>query len=252
MDNNLVITIMAAGEGKRMNSTCPKVLHLFHGKPILYHIIQACLSLHPKKLIIITGKHDVLIRSTLLNYMEITSILFVKQLLPQGTGDAIKACLPYYEHNDKVLIVNGDMPLINKQLLEGFIVHGTHSKMNIMVAKLDNPKGYGRIVYDPENPGTCLGIVEEKDCLEEQRAIQMINTGLYFIDADLLQTYVSMIQNDNAQGEYYLTDIVKLIRSHSTTMIHICEIDDEKTILISGVNTQDELHALEENYRTIL
>ena len=148
---NLTITILAAGEGKRMRSNIPKVLHLFQGKPMLVSIIETSKNLDAKKIIIITGKHDVLIKETISKYMDIDNLLFIQQGTPLGTGDAIKSCLPSYNKEDKVLILNGDMPLINKEILKKFIDASPYD-MNILVARFSNPTGYGRIVYNEKKP----------------------------------------------------------------------------------------------------
>ena len=125
MIENLVITILAAGEGKRMKSDIPKVLHLFNGRPMLVRIIETTLLLNPKKIVIITGKYNALIKNILSTFFDINNsiIEFVIQTTPLGTGDAIRGCLSCYEKDDKVLILNGDMPLINKEVLEKFILN---------------------------------------------------------------------------------------------------------------------------------
>ena len=242
MTCNIVVTIMAAGEGKRMNSTVPKVLHLFRNKPMLLRIIESSLLLYPKKIIIITGKYDELIRSTLSEYMDISNLIFVKQQIPCGTGDAIKCCLMHYADDEKILILNGDMPLINEIILHKFICHSLLTDINILVANFDDPKGYGRVIYN--NNGEFIRIIEEKDCNSGERDIKTINSGLYFITAELLRTYIPIIDNNNNQCEYYLTDIVKVIKEHTDIIIGTYLIDPSYNIFISGVNTQEELFAL--------
>lgn len=241
MLNGLVITIMAAGEGKRMNSTIPKVLHMFKEKPMLVRIIETALSLNPEKIIVITGKHDALIKKTLEIYINISKIIFVNQTIPKGTGDAIKYCLPFYEKNNRVLILNGDMPLINGKFLQKFI--DNDQTASILVAKFDNAKGYGRIIYN--EAGDFAEIVEEKDCSDEQRNIKIINSGVYFIDGDLLQQFIPMIKDDNVQHEYYLTDIVKLIIQNTNFSVKTYLLDESENKYISGVNTPEELINLE-------
>ena len=242
MENNLVITILAAGEGKRMNSSLPKVLHLFHGKPMLIRIINTALTLCPEKIIIVTGKYDKLIRETVSEYINTRThrIEFVLQENPQGTGDAIKQCLRHYLPGEKILILNGDMPLITKNILETFIDQSEDAC--ILVAKFENPFGYGRIVYD--SAGDFIKIVEEKDCSEVERQIQIVNSGLYLINSDILHAFIPLIDNNNTQKEYYLTDIVKLIKMDSRFNINTYLIDEMDNKNISGVNTQDELKNL--------
>lgn len=241
MINNLVITILAGGEGKRMNSTIPKVLHLFNGKPMLVNIIETSLLLKPSQIIIVTGKYNDLIQDTLSNYIDITQLTFVQQKTPLGTGDAIKCCLEFYKPEQKVLILNGDMPLINKEVLEQFI-NSRQTNCNILVAQFSNPTGYGRIIYKNDE---FMEIIEEKDCNEEQRKINIVNSGLYFIASELLCEFIPMITNTNKQQEYYLTDIVKIIKSNTSHKIDTFLIDINDNKYISGVNTQDELTELE-------
>lgn len=238
---NLVITILAAGEGKRMRSDIPKVLHLFQGKPILARIIETARQLNPKMIIVITGRHNQLIQKTLMEYISIKDVLFVVQEKPLGTGDAIKTTLPYYYLGEQVLILNGDMPLINNTILEQFIHKRSH--MNILVAKFANPFGYGRIVYN--STGEFTEIVEEKDCNDLQREIQIVNSGLYYLSAEILIKYIPKITNENSQQEYYLTDIVKLVKNQSNIHIDTFLIGESENKYISGVNTPEELTALQ-------
>ena len=247
MSKNLVITILAAGEGKRMKSDIPKVLHLFNGKPMLVRIIETTLLLNPTKILIITGKFHELIKTTLSDYFDVNNgiIEFVVQKIPQGTGDAINCCLSCYEKDDKVLILNGDMPLINKEVLQKFIQNSNkiNSDMSILVARLPNPYGYGRIIYNDD--GEFTQIIEEKDCDEEQRKVDIINSGLYFITGEILKYYIPFIENENAQKEYYLTDIVKIVKNKTKKQINTYLISEKENSIISGVNTPEELFKLE-------
>jgi UDP-N-acetylglucosamine diphosphorylase/glucosamine-1-phosphate N-acetyltransferase len=236
--SDLVVTILAAGEGKRMNSNIPKVLHLFHNKPMLVNVIETSMALLPKRIIVITGKYDELIKSTLSKYINIENIQFVIQKQPLGTGDAIKCCLPSYNDGEKILILNGDMPNITKELLKKFI--DRIDPFVVLVAKLSNPTGYGRIVY---NNNIFMEIIEEKDCTEIQRTINIINSGLYYIDSELLQQYIPMITNKNMQKEYYLTDIVNLANQNMNIKTFL--INENENKYIQGVNTQEELRLLE-------
>lgn len=247
MSKNLVITILAAGEGKRMKSDIPKVLHLFNGKPMLVRIIETTLLLNPTKILIITGKFHELIKTTLSDYFDVNNgiIEFVVQKIPQGTGDAINCCLSCYEKDDKVLILNGDMPLINKEVLQKFIQNSNkiNSDMSILVTRLPNPYGYGRIIYNDD--GEFTQIIEEKDCDEEQKKVDIINSGLYFITGEILKYYIPFIENENAQKEYYLTDIVKIVKNKTKKQINTYLISEKENSIISGVNTPEELFKLE-------
>ena len=197
--SNLVITIMAAGEGKRMNSNLPKVLHKFNSIPMVIRIIIESHKLLPSKIIVITGKYDELIKKTIYEYFSqeigiLDNITFIKQEIPNGTGDAIKATLDQYKENDNVLILNGDMPLISYHLLEKFINNNQEKQMcKLLVAELDNPFGYGRIIYN--NNGDFVGIREEKECSEEEKKINIVNVGIYYFNRKILKKYIPIITN---------------------------------------------------------
>jgi len=262
--SNLVITIMAAGEGKRMNSDIPKILHKFNSIPMLIRIIIESHKLVPNKIIVITGKYDQLIKDTINEYFSednqdiLHNIIYVKQEIPNGTGDAIKSTLEYYNNYDNVLILNGDMPLISSFLLKKFISNENKDPLysfdidknaKLLVAQLDNPYGYGRILYN--NYGEFIGIKEEKDCLEEEKKINIINVGIYYFNGEILKKYIPIINNNNAQKEYYLTDIIKIIRQFSDINIETYQIEEEIKYQIMGVNTQEELKNLEKQYELI-
>lgn len=250
MSEKLVITIMAAGEGKRMNSHIPKVLHDFKGIPMLIRIIEESLKINPFKIIIITGKHDELIKSTVFTYFNnnndnncINKLTFVKQDIPNGTGNAIKSVLGYYNDDEKVLILNGDMPLIKSDLLRKFI----DCNSNLLIAKLENPFGYGRIINDAQNNNKFIAIREQKDCSTEEKEIKEVNVGIYLFNGRILKKYIPMIQNNNAQKEYYLTDIIEiLINNEMEIKTYLINRDD--TYMIQGVNTKKELEELEKNF----
>jgi UDP-N-acetylglucosamine diphosphorylase/glucosamine-1-phosphate N-acetyltransferase len=259
--NQLTVVIMAAGEGKRMNSTIPKVLHLFKGIPMLIRIILEVIKLDPNKIIIITGKYDLLIKSTIKEYFEnndklnltlveykkIQELIFVKQNIPNGTGDAIKCTLDNYNENENILILNGDTPLLSSILLNKFLEDNHSISPKILVSRLDNSYGYGRIIYDEKD--NFIEIKEEKDCTENQKKINIINAGIYFFNSNILKKYIPLIDNNNAQKEYYLTDIIKIIRNNDKNInIKTYLIEDELKYQIHGVNTQQELKDLEEKY----
>ena len=239
---DLVVTIMAGGGGKRMKSDLPKVLHKFKGIPMIVRILRECLILKVKKIIIITGKFDVLIRNTIKEYLnegDFIRINFVVQNTPLGTGDAVKCTLDKYSENEKVIILNGDMPLINKELITDFFIYSSNNC--ILVAELENPKGYGRIIYEKKK---FIKIVEEKDCDEEEKEIKIINSGLYKINSSDLKKYIPLIKNDNKQEEFYLTDIIELLVKNNIN-VDTFKIDEDKNKLIMGINSKEELINLE-------
>ena len=248
LTDSLVVTIMAGGEGKRMRSNLPKVLHLFRGKPMLAWVIEASMTLSPKKIVVITGKfHEQIIR-TLSEYMDIFGLVFIQQKKPLGTGDAIKSSLGQYEMGDRVLILNGDTPLINQSVLETF-VNNAKTSCVVLSTRLENPHGYGRIICQE---GYFVGIIEEKDANIEQKKINQVNAGLYLISGEVLHMYIPKITNENNQKEYYLTDIIGLVNGSEYKeitghQVSTVLIEDDENIRgrLRGINSPEELHELE-------
>lgn len=238
--SNLTIVILAAGEGKRMNSTIPKVLHKFDSVPMLVRIIKTVKTTNPKKILVVTGKYEELIKQTTSEYMETDDLLFIKQQIAMGTGDAVRCCLSHFHPDDNILILNGDTPLITSEILIQFIKNSSHA--NIIVARINNPYGYGRIIYDDVN--NFKEIVEEKECDDNQKRTNVINSGIYLIKGSLLIDYVPKIENTNSQKEYYLTDIFKLIKTNTNEIIRTYLLDEGETKYIRGANTQQELASL--------
>jgi len=238
---------MAAGEGKRMNSDIPKVLHPVDGIPMVLRILGEVLKLKPQTVIIITGKYDKLIKETVYYHYKTeipVCVCFVQQADPKGTGDAIKSTLDFYADNEQVLILNGDMPLITHRLLHEFIA--TKEPASLMVAQFENPTGYGRILLNGERK--CSDIREEKDCSPEERRINTVNVGIYLIHSELLRTCIPEIKNDNKQEEYYLTDIIRIFREKTGENWATFQVYEDQKYQIMGVNTQEELRDLEQRY----
>ena len=239
---NLVVTILAGGNGTRMRSEYPKVLHSFEGKPMLTRIVETAYKLNPKRIIIVTGKHHDKIVNTINTQIKEKEkekeIIYVQQPIAQGTGDAIKCCLKEYAKEDKVLILNGDTPKLTHAILKTFITHAKGS-CNILCAKLENPKGYGRICQN--ETGEVEGIIEEKDCSAVQKQIQIVNTGIYYMDTTILQKYIPLITNNNKKEEFYLTDIVKIVKNNSWNVIHAVKLNESSNKYIMGVNSPEEL-----------
>jgi bifunctional UDP-N-acetylglucosamine pyrophosphorylase/glucosamine-1-phosphate N-acetyltransferase len=239
---NLIVTIMAAGEGKRMNSNLPKVLHMIKNKPMLVRVIDTARLLNPVKLIVVVGKHKNLIQTTLSEYVDLNEITFVEQTEPLGTGDAIKSCLPEYKDDGPVLILNGDMPLITLDILKKVMNIGYDA--SIITAKFENPSGYGRVFATKK--GMVLRIIEEKDCTDVEKENNIINTGIYCIHSVFLKEFIPKIENENAQKEYYLTDVIRFMNRRFIPVQSIL-LDENENIFVSGVNTPEELANLE-NY----
>lgn len=240
---NLNICILAGGEGKRMKSTLPKVCHLFKDIPMIVHIIKRSIELNAKKIIIITGKHDNLIQETIKKYINIENfnkLIFVIQNIPLGTGDAVKCTLKYYKTNEQVLILNGDTPNLTTNILSNFINSKENNKL--LISEIDDPHGYGRIItnYNKE----IIKIVEEKDASVDEKKVNKINSGIYYLETNNILKYIPLIKNNNLSNEYYLTDIIELMIKDNLK-INAYLIDKKYNHLILGVNTKEQLNNLE-------
>ena len=241
MKDNLII-IMAGGLGKRMNSNIPKVLHNICGKPMLVHVIHQAKLLSPKKILIVVGKYKDLIEKTLFQHISFDKIEFILQPEALGTGNAIQCCrdelLKYNDTN--VIILSGDTPLLQSTTVNNMLIDFNVAK--IVTTNMLLPTGYGRIV---EQNGVFDKIVEEKDCSIEQKLIKKVNCGVYVFNSNILCKYLPLLTNQNAQNEYYLTDIIELIKDGENIHIDLYDIPEEKQIEIMGVNTIEQLTELE-------
>jgi bifunctional UDP-N-acetylglucosamine pyrophosphorylase/glucosamine-1-phosphate N-acetyltransferase len=230
--------ILAAGEGKRMRSELPKVLHLVGGKPMLVRVLESVQAVSPEKIVVVTGRYHHQIIQTLAKWMDIFGIIFVEQSPTLGTGHAVLCCLDQFTKNDRVLILNGDMPLIRPAILR--IIISPERENKVMTTRLENPTGYGRIIYD--HRGDFRGIIEECNCGEHERLLTEVNTGVYVLSGRVLHECLPLLTNDNSQKEYYLTDVV----SHALAAgykIHTYMTMDSKST--RGANTPEELAELE-------
>lgn len=237
-----IVLILAAGEGKRMKSELPKVLHIVKGKPMIIHVIETAYSTNPKKIVVIVGKHYQSIKKCIESY-NIQNIEYVFQKDPLGTGHAIMSCnylfLPNY--NSKFLILSGDVPFIKKNTIEELLI--SHNNVSIIVTNLINPSGYGRIIKDYDN--NFIKIIEEKDCNDIEKNITTINSGIYLFNSILLDKYLNKINNNNANNEYYLTDIFKIIKDNEINIkFNLLELNLENQYQILGINDQNQLNYL--------
>lgn len=233
--------ILAAGKGKRMHSDLPKVLHHLAGKPLLEHVVHTTQHISPDvPPIIIHGHQGHLLHAALSHH----HVNWIEQKEQLGTGHALLQALPFLADNSQVLVLYGDVPLISKETLKKLIANTPTNGLGMLTAYLDNPSGYGRIKRDVQN--RIIGIVEEKDAKEDERKINEINPGIYLVPAKLLKKWLPLITNQNAQGEYYLTDIIKLAVSENIA------IHAEKPTLneeILGINDRLQLSHLERFYQ---
>ena len=198
---SLNIVILAAGQGKRMYSALPKVLHPLAGKSLLQHVVNTARQLKPARLVVVYGHGGDAVRASITD-ADVAWALQAEQL---GTGHALAQALPHLDAALPTLVLYGDVPLVKTATLE-HLAHQAGAGLGLLTAHLDNPQGYGRIVRDAG--GNVRAIVEEKDASDAERQIQEINTGIMALPAQVLGEWLSGLQNDNAQGEYYLTDVV--------------------------------------------
>ena len=207
----LAVAILAAGKGTRMRSTLPKVLHKLNGKSILSRVLDTCFELNPDKVFVIVGHKKNLIQKSFVNHEFTNKIKFVLQDPQIGTGHAIQVLSKELKtFKGKLLVLNGDVPLIESKTLKGLI--NFHDKKNaeasIITTTLKNPFGYGRVFLKNDQ---IEKIVEEKDCNNNQRSNQVINSGIYCFDYKSLKKVLNKIKNKNSQKEYYLTDAISLL-----------------------------------------
>ncbi|MFT5504607.1 MAG: bifunctional UDP-N-acetylglucosamine pyrophosphorylase/glucosamine-1-phosphate N-acetyltransferase [Gammaproteobacteria bacterium] len=238
----LSIVILAAGQGTRMKSDRPKVLHLLAGKPMVQHVIDASLSLSPQQLVMVVGHKADQIESQLAGQ----SLTYVYQTEQLGTGHAVAQCVERITPGNDVLVLFGDVPLIRPETLQSFVSDAKTTSVNILSFKASNPFGYGRIVRNQHE--SVVAIVEEKDASEDERKICESNSGIIYIDGNRVAELVDRLDNNNAQQEYYLTDVVKhAVAAGCSVSASICDSADE----VKGVNNQKQLSEVETAYRKI-
>ncbi|MCF6764684.1 bifunctional UDP-N-acetylglucosamine diphosphorylase/glucosamine-1-phosphate N-acetyltransferase GlmU [Thiotrichales bacterium 19S3-7] len=232
----LFVLILAAGLGKRMKSSKPKVLQNLGHKPLIVHVLDTLTKIEVDEVGIIYGH----LAEQLKIALNDRSLTWIEQKQMKGTGDALKAALPYLKQDDMVLILYGDVPLISSETLKRFMTNVRCDQLGILTTTLENPTGLGRILRDDNHQ--VIGIVEEKDATEKERQIKEVNTGIYYLSAQLLQKWLPKLNNNNAQGEYYLTDIVAMAKDEA---VEIVTHSPDYHFEVVGVNNRLELANLE-------
>ena len=247
------IVILAAGQGKRMKSALPKVLQTLAGKPLLQHVLNTALGLQGKNTktgpIVVVGHGAADVKQFLQitgeqdpRFNKVSTVLQAEQ---KGTGHALLQALPQLDLKEPTLVLYGDVPLTSKKTLSALArladgVRGQDSALALLTQHLSNPTGYGRIVRDTD--GSVKAIIEEKDATPEQKRIQEINTGIMVLPTNSLKKWLKALRASNAQGEYYLTDVIAMAVKDSVP-IRTSQADAEYEIV--GVNSRDQLAALE-------
>ncbi|MDP3558888.1 MAG: bifunctional UDP-N-acetylglucosamine diphosphorylase/glucosamine-1-phosphate N-acetyltransferase GlmU [Legionellaceae bacterium] len=236
------VVILAAGRGKRMYSDIPKVLHSVGGKPMLQHVIETAKAISPQEIHVIYGHQGDRIREALASQ----PVHWIQQAQTLGTGHAVLQALPHIHKDSFVLILSGDVPLIEPETLTELIdaTQMLPQSMGILVATYHNPTGLGRVIRHVG--GTIERIVEEKDASPTERLIQEIYTGICCVRAADLQRWLPKLNKDNHQQEYYLTDIIQLASQEQTPIIGVTTPFPETTL---GVNTRLQLHNAERTYQ---
>lgn len=238
-NSKLNIVILAAGKGTRMYSDTPKVLHKVGGKPILEHVITCAKVLEAEKVLVVYGYGGEIVRQTFAN----ENIIWVNQSEQLGTGHAIQQALPYLDNDALILVLLGDVPLIDASICKKLLEKASNKLAILSLNKID-PTGYGRIVRESSNKITA--IVEHRDASATQLQIIEVNTGMMAMPNRLLKQWLAQINNNNAQGEYYLTDIVALAVAQGV------DVDAEITTdewSVTGINSKSDLSQIERIYQ---
>ncbi|MBB6340694.1 bifunctional UDP-N-acetylglucosamine pyrophosphorylase/glucosamine-1-phosphate N-acetyltransferase [Pseudomonas fluvialis] len=236
---SLDIVILAAGQGTRMRSALPKVLHPVAGKSMLGHVIDTARQLSPRKIHVVIGHGAELVRERL----AADDVDFVLQAEQLGTGHAVAQALPHIEA-DKVLILYGDVPLTRVETLGRLLEQATDTQLGLLTVQLADPTGYGRIIRD--QAGVVQAIVEHKDATETQRAIREGNTGILAVPGKRLGDWLGRLSNSNAQGEYYLTDVIAMAVADG--LVVATETAQEEMEVL-GANDRIQLAQLERYYQ---
>jgi bifunctional UDP-N-acetylglucosamine pyrophosphorylase/glucosamine-1-phosphate N-acetyltransferase len=237
---HLGVLILAAGEGTRMRSCLPKVLHPLAGKPLLGHVIETARSITPDQITIVYGHGGDMVCKEL----DSDDIHWVEQKERLGTGHAVLQALPHLERVDQVLILYGDVPLISGSTLVSLLSSLHLTDLALLTVDLPDPTGYGRIVRDRDD--RVLRIVEQKDASERELEICEINTGIMAVSKNRLESWLSRIENNNAQNEYYLTDIISMAVDEGIN-IQVVHPNSEEEVM--GVNDRVQLSHLERYYQ---
>ncbi len=239
-EDKLVAVILAAGLGTRMKSDKAKVLHEINGKPMVMYVIETAKKVAGNDIVLVVGKQAEKVKKIVSDVYE---VLFALQEDQLGTGHAVKCALPLIpEYAEQVLILCGDVPLLSPGTVTKLYDYHIREKrdVSVLAVAIENPQGYGRIITDDKQ--CVLGIVEEADATADQKKIKIINSGIYCVKKAFLEYSLNKIKADNAQGEFYLTDIVKIGYKENKSVGAIIGEDKEE---ILGVNSIQDLLVVE-------
>lgn len=234
------VVILAAGQGTRMKSRLPKVLHPIGGIPLLGHVIRTARTLNAKQTVVVYGHGGDKVR----NMLASENVVWVEQAKQLGTGHAVAQAIPQISDEHIILVLYGDVPLTRAETLTDLIYRAGNDKLAILTVHLDNPFGYGRIVRDGH--GRIERIVEQKDANDDEKKISEVNTGILAVNGKLLKTWLNRLDNKNAQGEYYLTDIIAMAVADAVEVVSAHPASEDEVL---GVNSRSQLAYLERVYQ---
>ncbi len=239
----LDLIIMAAGKGTRMKSRIPKVLQHLAGRPLLAHVLAAAAPLQPRRVVVVTGHGAMEVEAASAGWASPGAgfdLQFVRQEPQLGTGHAVQQAMPRLADDGTVVVLSGDVPLTRPETLQALVQASAGERLALLTVRLPDPTGYGRIVRGAD--GMVQRIVEHKDASEAERAIGEIYSGIMAVPARRLAPWLARLTNDNAQGEYYLTDIVAMAVQDGVPVAAHCIAD---ALQVEGVNSPAQLAALE-------
>ena len=231
----LSIIVLAAGQGKRMHSSLPKVLHPLAGRPLLAHVLQTAKSLGPARILVVHGHGGADVKSAFPDAV----VSWVEQAAQQGTGHAVLQALPDIPPGDDVLVLYGDVPLIGADTLRELVQAG-RGGLAILTGEAPDPAGYGRVVRDAQ--GHAVRVVEQRDASAAELAMREVNAGFLCAPAKRLATWLAAVRNHNAQQEYYLTDVIALAASDG---VKVAAVKAKDWAEVAGVNSRRDLATLE-------
>jgi bifunctional UDP-N-acetylglucosamine pyrophosphorylase/glucosamine-1-phosphate N-acetyltransferase len=231
------VVVLAAGQGKRMHSDLPKVLQPLAGRPMLAHVLATARELEPAAIHVVYGHGGDEVKAAFASERDLRWTLQSQQL---GTGHAVMQALPSIPDTQQVLVLLGDVPLVSARTLQRLVTESADGGLALLTAVIDDPTGYGRVIRDEH--GVVARIVEEKDATDDERRVNEVNTGLMAFAPGLLRRFLARLDNDNAQGEYYLTDVIGLAVADGTKVQGIV-IDSATEVL--GINDRAQLAVAE-------
>ncbi len=242
------VVVMAAGKGTRMKSSLPKVLHRLGGRALLAHVVDTAVGIGARTIVVVTG-HGAAEVEAALGAGSGPAPMFARQVPQLGTGHAMQQAAPLLPDDGTVVVLSGDVPLIGQATLRALVAQSAGRRLALLTIRVDEPLGYGRILRagGPQDAdGEVQAIVEQKDATEAQRAIREIYSGVMAVPAQLLKTWLARLDSKNAQGEYYLTDIVGFATVDGVPVV-AHRTDD--ALQVAGVNSATQLAALERAFQ---